>query len=71
MITEESVSFNFEEDSLSTSILGTKTVPGTVEFDLFVKDMSGNNHKDEVKNVRLFGESSFLKISLTSGKSHF
>ena len=38
IITEESVSFNLEADSLNASILGTKAVPGTVEFDLFVKE---------------------------------
>ena len=38
LITEESVSFNLEADSLNASILGTKAVPGTVEFDLFVKE---------------------------------
>ncbi len=38
LITEESVSFNLEADSLNASILGKKAVPGTVEFDLFVKE---------------------------------
>ena len=38
LITEESVSFNLEADSLNASILGTKAVPGTVEFDLFIKE---------------------------------
>ena len=38
LITEESVSFNLEADSLNASILGIKAVPGTVEFDLFVKE---------------------------------
>ncbi|MBL6668469.1 MAG: phenylacetic acid degradation bifunctional protein PaaZ [Crocinitomicaceae bacterium] len=38
LITEESVSFNLEADSLNASILGTKAEPGTVEFDLFVKE---------------------------------
>ena len=38
LITEESVSFNLEADSLNASILGTKAVPGSVEFDLFVKE---------------------------------
>ncbi len=38
LITEESVSFNLEADSLNASILGTKAIPGTLEFDLFVKE---------------------------------
>lgn len=38
LITEESVSFNLEADSLNASILGTKAEPGTVEFNLFVKE---------------------------------
>jgi oxepin-CoA hydrolase / 3-oxo-5,6-dehydrosuberyl-CoA semialdehyde dehydrogenase len=38
LITEESVSFNLEADSLNASILGKHAVPGTVEYDLFVKE---------------------------------
>ena len=37
-ITEESVSFNLEADSLNASVLGMHATPGTVEFDLFVKE---------------------------------
>ncbi|TNE55875.1 MAG: phenylacetic acid degradation bifunctional protein PaaZ [Bacteroidetes bacterium] len=39
-ITERSVAFNLEADSLNASILGEKAVPGTAEFDLFVKEVS-------------------------------
>ena len=38
LITEESVSFNLEADSLNASILGKHAVPGTVEYELFVKE---------------------------------
>jgi oxepin-CoA hydrolase/3-oxo-5,6-dehydrosuberyl-CoA semialdehyde dehydrogenase len=37
-ITAESVSFNLEADSLNATILGKKAIPGTEEFDLFVKE---------------------------------
>lgn len=37
-IVQESVSFNLEADSLNASILGRKAVPGTPEFDLFIKE---------------------------------
>ncbi|MEY4659995.1 MAG: hypothetical protein RJB36_1761 [Bacteroidota bacterium] len=37
-ISEESVSFNLEADSLNATILGKKAIPGTVEFDLFIKE---------------------------------
>ncbi len=37
-IVQESVSFNLEADSLNASILGQKAVPGTPEFDLFIKE---------------------------------
>lgn len=37
-ITQESVSFNLEADSLNASILGMHATPGTIEFDLFVKE---------------------------------
>ena len=39
-ITERSVSFNLEADSLNASVLGEKAVPGTEEFDLFVKEVT-------------------------------
>lgn len=39
-ITERSVSFNLEADSLNACILGEKAVPGTAEFDLFIKEVS-------------------------------
>ena len=38
-ITERSVSFNLEADSLNACILGEKAVPGTAEFDLFIKEV--------------------------------
>ena len=38
LITEESVSFNLEADSLNATILGKHAVPGTAEYDLFVKE---------------------------------
>lgn len=37
-IIEESVPFNLEADSLNATILGEKAVPGTEEFDLFIKE---------------------------------
>ncbi len=37
-IVEESVSFNLEADSLNATILGQHAVPGTAEFDLFIKE---------------------------------
>ncbi|MFA7272568.1 MAG: phenylacetic acid degradation bifunctional protein PaaZ [Crocinitomicaceae bacterium] len=37
-IVENSVSFNLEADSLNASILGKFAAPGTVEFDLFIKE---------------------------------
>ena len=38
-ITEESVPFNMEADSLNCSVLGEDAVPGTIEFDLFIKEV--------------------------------
>lgn len=38
-ISQESVPFNLEADSLNATILGKKAVPGTVEYDLFVKEV--------------------------------
>jgi oxepin-CoA hydrolase/3-oxo-5,6-dehydrosuberyl-CoA semialdehyde dehydrogenase len=37
-ISQESVSFNLEADSLNATVLGQKATPGTVEFDLFIKE---------------------------------
>lgn len=37
-IVDESVMFNLEADSLNASILGKHAVPGTAEFDLFIKE---------------------------------
>jgi oxepin-CoA hydrolase/3-oxo-5,6-dehydrosuberyl-CoA semialdehyde dehydrogenase len=37
-IIQESVNFNLEADSLNASILGKHAVPGTAEFDLFIKE---------------------------------
>lgn len=37
-ISEQSVAFNLEADSLNATILGKKAVPGTPEFDLFIKE---------------------------------
>lgn len=36
---EEAVPFNMEADSLNASILGEDAVPGTEEFDLFIKEV--------------------------------
>jgi len=36
---EEAVPFNMEADSLNSSILGEDAVPGTDEFDLFIKEV--------------------------------
>ncbi|PHI21300.1 phenylacetic acid degradation bifunctional protein PaaZ [Lewinellaceae bacterium SD302] len=36
---EESVPFNMEADSLNCSVLGEDAVPGTPEFDLFIKEV--------------------------------
>ena len=38
-ILRESVPFNMEADSLNASILGEDAVPGTEEFDLFIKEV--------------------------------
>ena len=38
IISEQSVSFNLEADSMNATILGQAAVPGTEEFDLFVKE---------------------------------
>ncbi len=38
-IVDEAVSFNMEADSLNCSVLAKDAVPGTVEFDLFVKEV--------------------------------
>ncbi len=39
-IISESVPFNMEADSLNASILGPDAIPGTPEFDLFVKEVT-------------------------------
>ena len=36
---EKAVSFNMEADSLNCSVLGDDAVPGTAEFDLFIKEV--------------------------------
>lgn len=38
-IVEESVPFNMEADSLNCSVLGEDAIPGTPEFDLFIKEV--------------------------------
>ena len=38
-IKEESVSFNLECDSLNAAILGEDAVPGTADFDIFIKEV--------------------------------
>jgi oxepin-CoA hydrolase/3-oxo-5,6-dehydrosuberyl-CoA semialdehyde dehydrogenase len=38
-ITEESVPFNMEADSLNSSVLGMDAQPGSIEFDLFIKEV--------------------------------
>jgi oxepin-CoA hydrolase/3-oxo-5,6-dehydrosuberyl-CoA semialdehyde dehydrogenase len=40
VISRENVPFNLEADSLNASILGEKAVPGTEEFELFVKEVT-------------------------------
>lgn len=37
-ILEESVPFNLEADSLNATVLGLHAIPGTAEFDLFIKE---------------------------------
>jgi oxepin-CoA hydrolase/3-oxo-5,6-dehydrosuberyl-CoA semialdehyde dehydrogenase len=37
---EESVPFNLEADSLNAMVLGQQAAPGTVEFDIFIKEVS-------------------------------
>lgn len=39
-IIDRSVPFNLEADSLNASVLGEKAVPGTEEFDLFIKEVT-------------------------------
>lgn len=39
-ITDRSVPFNLEADSLNASVLGQKAIPGTSEFDLFIKEVT-------------------------------
>jgi oxepin-CoA hydrolase / 3-oxo-5,6-dehydrosuberyl-CoA semialdehyde dehydrogenase len=39
-IVENSVRFNMEADSLNCSILGPDAIPGTTEFDLFIKEVT-------------------------------
>lgn len=39
-IADRSVAFNLEADSLNACILGEKAVPGTAEFELFIKEVS-------------------------------
>lgn len=39
VITRENVPFNLEADSLNATVLGEKALPGTVEFDLFIKEV--------------------------------
>ena len=39
-ITDRSVPFNLEADSLNASVLGKKAIPGTAEFDLFIKEVT-------------------------------
>ena len=36
---EESVPFNMEADSLNSSVLGEDAIPGTTEFDIFIKEV--------------------------------
>lgn len=38
-ITERSVPFNLEADSLNACVLGEDAVPGTAEFDIFIKEV--------------------------------
>lgn len=38
-VIEESIPFNMEADSLNCSVLGPDAIPGTEEFDLFIKEV--------------------------------
>ena len=38
-LTQEAVPFNMEADSLNAAVLGEDAVPGTIEFDLFIKEV--------------------------------
>ena len=38
-IVEKAVPFNMEADSLNCSVMGEDAVPGTAEFDLFIKEV--------------------------------
>ncbi len=38
-IIEEAVSFNMEADSLNCTVLGEDAIPGTTEFDIFIKEV--------------------------------
>ena len=40
LVVENAVSFNMEADSLNCSVLGEDSVPGTSEFDIFIKEVS-------------------------------
>lgn len=39
-IVDNSVSFNLEADSLNATVLGQHAIPGTAEFDLFIKEVT-------------------------------
>ena len=39
VIVENAVPFNMEADSLNAAVLGPDALPGTPEFDLFVKEV--------------------------------
>lgn len=39
-LVEESVAFNLEADSLNAMVLGQQAIPGTPEFDLFIKEVT-------------------------------
>ena len=39
ILIEKAVSFNMEADSLNCSVLGEDAVPGTAEFDIFIKEV--------------------------------
>ena len=40
LVVENAVAFNMEADSLNCSVLGEDSVPGTSEFDIFIKEVS-------------------------------
>lgn len=53
-ILEEAVPFNMEADSLNSCILGPDAIPGTPEFDIFIKEVQREMTVKAGQNVLLF-----------------